>query len=153
MTLITEFRDVEPMVDDDLRLVIEALVPSEPHLDRVPAYRFCMYRTDDAQLIGRIDLRLGNTPYLVQFAGHIGYRVEPAFRGRRYAARSLGLLLPLAALHGLNPIWITCNPDNAASKRTCELAGGELVDIVSTPRGSSMYRAGETRKCRYRFTR
>ena len=36
------------------------------------------------------------------------------------------LLLPLARRHGLQTVWITCNPDNWASRRTCELAGAEL---------------------------
>jgi predicted acetyltransferase len=47
-------------------------------------------------------------------------------------------------------LWITCNPENVASRRTCELVGGELVDIVDLPVDSDMYKEGARQKCRYR---
>ena len=77
--------------------------------------------------------------------------MEPEHRGRRYAARGVRLLLPLAARHGIDPLWITCNPENLASRRTCELAGAELVEVVDLPPGEEMYQAGERQKCRYRL--
>jgi tagatose 1,6-diphosphate aldolase len=61
------------------------------------------------------------------------------------------LLLPLARRHGLKDLWITCNPDNLASRRTCELAGAEFVEIVDLPANSGMYRRGDRQKCRYRL--
>jgi tagatose 1,6-diphosphate aldolase len=61
------------------------------------------------------------------------------------------LLLPLARSHGLMTIWITCNPDNFASRRTCELAGATLVEIVDLPEDNDMYQRGERQKCRYRL--
>jgi predicted acetyltransferase len=51
----------------------------------------------------------------------------------------------------LQTVWITCNPDNWASRRTCELAGAELVEIVDLPEDNDMYRKGKRRKCRYRL--
>jgi tagatose 1,6-diphosphate aldolase len=44
-----------------------------------------------------------------------------------------GLLLPLAARYGLTELWITCNPDNFASRRTYGVAGVEFVEIVDLP--------------------
>ncbi|MBI1256504.1 MAG: GNAT family N-acetyltransferase [Chloroflexi bacterium] len=110
-----------------------------------------MTRVRDGQEMGRIDLRLGNSMPIVMYAGHIGYAVFPEYRGQHYAARSVKLLLPLARKHGLNPLWITCNPDNFASRRTCELAGGQMVEIVELPKNNEMYLRGEPRKCRYRL--
>jgi len=86
-------------------------------------------------------------PYL----GHIGYHVEPAYRSRHLAARSCRLSLPLARRHGLHPLWMTCNPDNWASRRTCELAGARLVETVDLPPNNPIYLSGELRKCRYRL--
>ena len=100
--------------------------------------------------MGDIDLRLSSDHYITHYAGHIGYSVGRAYRGHHYAARACRLLLPLAKKHGLEPLWITCNPDNLASRKTCERLGATLVEIVSVPPGSDLYRRGEREKCRYR---
>jgi tagatose 1,6-diphosphate aldolase len=59
------------------------------------------------------------------------------------------MLLPLARAHGLTTLWITCNPDNIASRRTCERIGARLVEVVDVPEGTPLYRRGERQKCRY----
>ena len=88
---------------------------------------------------------------LVKHGGHIDYGVITEHRGRRYAARSCLLLFPLAERHGLTTLWITCNRENTASRRTCEIAVGKLVEIVDLPENNDQCRKGERRKCRYRF--
>jgi tagatose 1,6-diphosphate aldolase len=57
--------------------------------------------------------------------------------------------LPLARRHGFHELWITCNPDNWPSRRTCERLGAELIDIVDVPRESDVFAPGSERKCRY----
>ncbi len=143
-----EFHDPGDLVDGDLRLVLEATQPGNPAADLVPSYQFKM--VVGHQEAGYVALRVGNVPSIVLYAGHIGYRVQPQFRGHHYAARSCKLLLPLARSHDLNPLWITCNPDNFASRRTCELVGATLVEIVDLPVDNDMYERGERQKCRYR---
>ncbi len=101
--------------------------------------------------VGRINLRLSNSHLVQQYAGHIGYAVAEPFRGRRLAARAVAMLKPLARRHGLSPLWITCNPENAASRRTCEIAGGVLVNTVDVLQDSVLYQGGARRKCRFRF--
>lgn len=147
------FRFLDPgqLVDDDLALVLAATKPAEPSNGLVPVYIFTMIHQPTSATMGSIQLRAGNTDMIQFYAGHIGYAIEPRYRGHRYAARSCRLLFPLARAHTLDPLWITCNPENIASRRTCELAGGRLVDIVELPPGSSMYDRGERRKCRYRI--
>jgi RimJ/RimL family protein N-acetyltransferase len=61
------------------------------------------------------------------------------------------LLLPFARRHGLKTIWITCNPNNWPSRRTCERLGATLVEIVPLPPDNDQYIAGEREKCRYRI--
>jgi len=58
---------------------------------------------------------------------------------------------PLAWRNGIVPTWITCNPDNLASRRTCELVGAELIETVALPPGNDMYDRGDRFKCRYRL--
>ena len=61
------------------------------------------------------------------------------------------LLFGLARRHGLSELWITCNPDNIASRKTCERLGAEYVETVSLPRDHVLYQRGEREKCRYRI--
>jgi predicted acetyltransferase len=146
-----EFHDPGQLIDGDLRLVLRETTPVDPGMGYVPCYHFNMLISRNDQPVGGIALRVGNSEYIVMYAGHIGYGVNPAYRGHHYAARSCQLLLPLARSHDLNPLWITCNPDNFASRRTCELAGARLIEIVDLPEDSDMYQEGERQKCRYRI--
>src|SRR5689334_12987359 len=128
-----EFLDPGPLIDGDLRLVLAEKYPGDTVLGRVPAYRFEMRLSGVAEPVGHIQLRIGNTERIVLYAGHIGYSVRPEHRGHRFAARACRLLLPLARRHGLATLWITCNPENMASRRTCERVGAELVEVVDLP--------------------
>lgn len=126
--------------------------PPNPALGLVPAYHFWMrLHGPDAPLIiaGGIGLRIGNTVDLEYYAGHIGYHVYPPARGRHLAERACRLLLPLARRHGLERVWITTNPDNLASRRTCQRLGAKLAEIVPLPDNHVLYALGERQKCRY----
>lgn len=137
--------------DDELQLNCAQFQPPNAMRNTCPQYVFHMTRAADNAKMGSIALRIGDTEFLTHFAGQIGYGVENAFRGRHLAARSVRLLLPLARLHGLNPLWITCNPENLASRRSCEIAGATLFEIVDLPHNCEMYARGERRKCRYKI--
>ena len=96
-----------------------------------------------------MSLRVGEQEELRLYYGHVGYAVFAPARGRRLAARAVRLILPLARRHGMHELWITTNPDNAASRRTCERLGASYVETVDVPRGSSLFARGERQKCRY----
>lgn len=145
------FLDPGPLVEGDLELVLIEKYGGNPERGLVPFYKFEMRRVGAGRRIGNVDLRIGNTHYLVTYGGHFGYSVLPRYRGHRYAARSCALLLPLAREHGMGKLWITCNPDNIASMRTCEILGAELVETVDLPKDSAAYRKGERRKHRYKL--
>ena len=145
------FLDPGPLVDGNLELVLVERNPGNPEKELVPAYGFEMRITGTTRRMGVISLRIGNIDKIVKYGGHIGYGVDPEFRGHRYAARSCKLLFPFAKQHGINPLWITCNPDNMASRRTCEIAGGTLIEIVDLPEDNDQYQNGDRRKCRYCF--
>ena len=139
--------DVLPVLSDsELRLSLLDRTSAMPN--RVPTYRFEIQA--DGVRVGSATLRVGLNEYLERYAGQIGYGIDYPFRGRRYAARACRLLFQLAGCHGMNSLWITCNPENVASRRTCEIVGGELVDIVEVPPEVDLYREGDRQKCRYR---
>lgn len=130
---------------------------------RVPQYDFWMLLHDHprepggpplpppVRIGGTITLRVGRTPTLELYYGHVGYHVYPPARGRHFAERACRLLLSLARGHGLRTLWITCDPTNAASKRTCERLGMEFVETVKVPQADPLYARGEREKCRYRL--
>lgn len=140
-----------PMVDGELCLELRHRSPADWDRGWAPAYYFDMCLVETGERVGRIDLRIGVTKNLTHYGGHIGYNVEPAHRGHHFAGRSVLLLLPLAKRHDIDPVWITCNPDNWASRRSCEFAGGKMIEIVDLPEDNDMYLIGERQKCRYRF--
>lgn len=134
--------------DLELRLADYSVHP----FHRVPTYFFRMMSIARQEEMGNINLRLGSTAHLERYAGHIGYGVHTSHRGHHYAARSVTLLLPLARRHDLDPVWITCDPENIASRRSLEIAGAEFVEIVDVPIECGIRRyGGKLRKCRYRL--
>jgi tagatose 1,6-diphosphate aldolase len=128
--------------------------PGDPSRGWVPSYHFWM-KLDPAQafaplrIAGGIGLRVGTNDEIRKFAGHVGYHVYPPARGRHYAERACRLLLPLAAAHGIRELWITVNPDNFASRRTCERLGARLIDTIPIPADHAFFARGERAKCRY----
>ena len=135
--------------DGDLTLCLTSLELHRTH--HVPTCHFAMVHAGSGELLGHINLRTSSQFELFLYTGHIGYEVEEKHRGRHYAARSVRLLFPLAKRIGLDPLWITCDPDNLASRRTCEIAGGRLIEVADVPPEHSLHRMGVHSKCRYRF--
>ena len=146
-----EFFDTGPLTDAELTLELAERLPEDLFHDRVPSYKFHMIHREKRIRMGNISLRIGRTPLLVKNAGQIGYGVDPAYRGNRYAARSCRLLFPLARKHGLSPLWITCDPDNIASRRSCEIAGAKYVDTIRHRSSNPKHPTGYFEKCRYQI--
>ena len=138
--------------DRVLALELREIAAAIPERGWVPAYHFTMVRTDSGEPVGLFNLRVGSCESLCPYAGHVGYAVAEAHRGHRYAARSLGLVAPLAWRNGIVPLWITCDPDNHASRRSCELAGAEYIETVRIPAWHEMYARGKRFKCRYQLS-
>lgn len=144
------FLALAPLADAELTLRLSKTVDPDPLNQRVATYHFEMQIGE--AIAGAIRFRAQNDFDVETYAGNIGYNVHPAFRGNHLAERACRLLLPLARAHGFTHLWITCDPENIASRRTCERLGAELVDIVALPEHSDMYQDGERLKCRYRLT-
>jgi predicted acetyltransferase len=80
----------------------------------------------DEGFCGSINIRYepGTTDLPPHVSGHIGYSVVPWRQRQGHGTRALALMLPMAAAYGLPWVIITCNVDNAGSRRVIEANGG-----------------------------
>jgi predicted acetyltransferase len=136
--------------DGEIFLRLERETPGDPSRQWLPACHYEIVLESTGQVVGKIDLRIGYTTSLVRYGGHIGYQVFEQHRGNHYAGKACRLLKKVAKQHGMDVIWITCNPDNWPSRKTCEWIGAQLVEIVDLSPDNDQYQRGDRQKCRYR---
>jgi tagatose 1,6-diphosphate aldolase len=134
----------------EVDVVIEQRAPADPQKGWVPAYALSIRQKGTDITVGGISARIGYTDNLVKYGGQIGYGVDEAYRGHHYAAKGCRLVDEIFRAHGMDVVWITCNPENRPSRRTCEILGCTFVEIVDLPPDNDMYLEGERQKCRYR---
>jgi predicted acetyltransferase len=70
------------------------------------------------------------TEYLRYYGGHIGYDIRPSERGNGYGTAALSLTLEKARHVGLARVLLTCNANNAASRRIIEKCGGKFASQI-----------------------
>jgi predicted acetyltransferase len=145
------FLDPGKLLEGELSVVLGRKIPPDPSRGWVAAYDFEMWVRGTEHAVGKVSFRAQEHPMLALFRGHIGYSVDADHRGHHLAERSVRLLLPFIRRHGFSTIWITCNPDNGPSRRTCERLGASLVEVVELAPDEEMYAKGDRRKCRYRL--
>lgn len=138
----------EPIVGAKLALVLNRVLNEQEALEGVPAYLFDIVFHDGTR-IGQIDLRLSDSEPLILYGGQVGYGIDRAYRGHSYALEACRLLKTVAMAHQYHQLWITCNPDNEASIRTCEKLGAVFIERLSIPKGTELWRRGDREKLRY----
>lgn len=147
------FSDISLLSSDELMLVLtrftDAVTDAPPERQKVPSYHFDIC-TRAGERVGECCLRVG---YIrrVYYGGHIGYGIDEPHRGHHYAEQACRILFRLARAHGMEYVYITCDPDNAPSRRTCERLGGELLEIAVLPENNDMREHGLERVCIFRF--
>jgi len=87
---------------------------------------------DGNRYLGSVSLRYaGDREIIEEFGGHVGIAIRPSLLNRGYGVRASTLALKLSTSlfkeRGIRSIFVTCNPDNAPSKRLIEHSGGKLV--------------------------
>ncbi len=74
------------------------------------------------QEIGQVTYRPGEGR-AIYFFGHIGYHIDPPWRGKHYARRACLLIADEMKRSGKSSVIITCDPDNLPSRKTCLALG------------------------------
>ena len=87
-----------------------------------------LWWVDGDEYLGRLSIRHELTDLLREFGGHIGYVVRPSARRQGHASAMLAAALPIARDLGIDPALLTCDADNAGSRRVIESSGGVLAD-------------------------
>ena len=146
-----ELQRFEPKPLSDAELSLQFLRFHQHPVHRVPTYYFRMIHLETGEELGGINLRCSSIPHIERYAGHIGFAVHEPHRGHRYAARSVTLLITVAKQLKFESLWITCDPENTASRRSLELAGAKFVEIVDVPADCVINKTGHPKKCRYRI--
>lgn len=144
------FLNTDFLRNQQIKLELERVAEGDLAKKWVPAYYFFIC-TPGGKRMGKCCLRVGNNEN-TYYGGHIGYEIDEPYRGNHYAAKACELLFSLAKRHDMSYVLITCNPDNIASRKTCEYLKGNLLEIVELPKNNDMRMSkGETEKCIFRF--
>lgn len=143
------FFDTSDLKTDEFCLRLNHTCGEQPEKQWLPTYYFdiCL---PDGKGIGTCDLRIGHNAK-TYIGGNIGYRINEPFRGHHFAGKACRLLFRLAEKHGMDHLFITCQPDNAASEKTCLFAGGKFVGETDIPEDNEMYQKGKRRVRIFRF--
>jgi predicted acetyltransferase len=95
-------------------------------------FTFDVVERASGRIAGEISLRVGDSPEQF-YLGHVGYHVDPPFRGHGYAARACRLCAPMLAALGMRTAVITTDPGNLPSVKTCQRLGCVLECTVPVP--------------------
>jgi predicted acetyltransferase len=113
-------------LDDPKAKAGPVILPDGSKVPRLPSIHRWIW---DEEFCGHIGLRWkpGTEELPSTCSGHIGYAVVPWRRGEGLASAALVAMLPEARSVGLKYVVITASPDNRASVRVIEKAGGKFV--------------------------
>lgn len=107
-------------------------LPDGSRAPRLPGFRRWLW---DGELCGSIGFRWQKgKPELPEYvSGHIGYSVVPWQRRKGYATQALQMMLEEVTSTGLPWVILNTDPENLASQRVIEAAGGVLIERYTKP--------------------
>lgn len=100
-----------------------------------------LWLVDGNRYLGSVSLRFsGDREVIEDFGGHIGVAIRPALLNIGYGVKAARLAWKLAGAYfkerGINAIYVSCNPENSASRRLIEHNGGKLIQEKSDAFGT-----------------
>ncbi len=113
-----------------MELIKQAYVNKDLPQGWEPYYIFIIQVNNEE--VGKIVLREGTIEQRY-YDGHIGYSVEPQYRGHNYAYQAVIKLKKIAKRLGFEQLVITCSPDNIASKKTIKKLNAKYLETKTIP--------------------
>lgn len=105
---------------------------------RVPSLTYLCMRQFDQKMVGICNIRHNlNQPFLINFAGHIGYSICLSERRKGYAKEQLRLAFKKSEQLGVKKVLVTCDVNNFASERTIMANGGIFENTYVEPSDDS----------------
>ena len=116
-------------------------------ISEVPTLLFDIYVEEINRIVGRIEYRFEQGRDLIYY-GNIGYVIYVPYRGHNYAYKSCVALLEIMKTRypDIEEVYITCNPDNIASKKTIEKLNPTYLETVDIDKDHELYYFGDTQK-------
>ena len=94
----------------------------------------------ESKIIGITEIRHElTTPFLQEYAGHIGYSIRPSFRKKGYGTKLLSLAIDYCKEIGLKEIRLGCYCENIASIGVIEKNSGICIEKKEYLDGKLMY--------------
>ncbi len=87
-------------------------------------------RKADNKMVGCMQVHHVLNQQMKNFTGHVGYSVRPSERRKGYARQMLARAKDFLSSFGFTEIFVSCLPENEASRRTILANGGELQGRV-----------------------
>ncbi|MBE6122932.1 MAG: GNAT family N-acetyltransferase [Solobacterium sp.] len=141
----------ERICGEEVDLLVNRKIKADAENHYIPSVLYHIVLHDTNQIVGNCDLRIGMDEELY-YAGNIGYRIYPGYRGHHYAYQACLILFRLARQeYEMDELIITCSPDNPASKKTLQKLNGELLETTDVPAYHWLYKRGEPVKEIYRY--
>lgn len=134
--------------DFEIDLIPMHFTPPDPAMGfgREQIWRITLHNS--RKEIGQISYRDGESRCIYYF-GHIGYHIDPPYRGNHYARKACLLLRDEIRRSGKRSVVITCDPDNEPSRKTCIALGCCWEGITDVPEDIRNRFDISSVKCRY----
>jgi len=87
-------------------------------------------RKADNKMVGCMQVHHVLNEQMKKYTGHVGYSVRPSERRKGYATRMLAKAKDYLSSFGFSEIYVSCLPENEASRRTILANGGEYLETV-----------------------
>lgn len=141
----------ERICGEEIDLVVNRKIRADAENNYIPSILYHIVLHNTNQIVGNCDLRIGMDEELY-YAGNIGYRIYPCWRGHHYAYQACLILFRLARQeYDMDELIITCSPDNVPSRKTLLMLKGEYLETTDVPAYHWLYKRGEPVKEIYRY--